>query len=161
MNGSQIYIGTPNGVVLCVDGVYEDRLDACFYTSYSRDPVRVESWVQLLFEMEYFFDQLHFPYSSTNNRSFKGDVKKEYWKGRKEKIVRDEELLMNHGDLGSFIIRVQHRQNSSWQGRITWVENNKTMMFRSVWEMIKLMESALDTHNPGEEPEFKISWNEE
>ena len=59
--------------------------------------------------------------------------------------MRDEELLSRHGDLGTFIIRVQHRQNSSWQGRITWMDKNKTVYFRSIWEMIKLVEGALDT----------------
>ena len=67
--------------------------------------------------------------------------------------MKDEELLTKHGELGSFIIRVQHRQNSSWQGRITWIEKNQTMYFRSAWEMMKLIESALDTVAPPEETE--------
>ena len=57
----------------------------------------------------------------------------------------DQELLGKHGDLGSFIVRVQHRQNSSMQGRVTWVEKNKTVFFRSAWEMIRLIDSALET----------------
>ena len=76
--------------------------------------------------------------------------------------MKDEELLMKHGDLGSFIIRVQHRQNSSWQGRITWIEKNQTVYFRSVWEMIKLIENAIDTscsadpeENKGPEPAWE------
>ena len=73
--------------------------------------------------------------------------------------MKDEELLMKHGDLGSFIIRVQHRQNSSWQGRITWVEKNQTMYFRSAWEMMKLMESALDTVSAPEDMEDEATWD--
>lgn len=49
--------------------------------------------------------------------------------------MSDEELLNKHGDLGTFIIRVQHRQNSSWQGRITWMDEDKTVYFRSMWEL--------------------------
>lgn len=59
--------------------------------------------------------------------------------------MNDDELLSKHGDLGTFILRVQHRQNSTWQGRITWVNENKTLQFRSVWELTKLIEEALDT----------------
>lgn len=59
--------------------------------------------------------------------------------------MSDDELLIKHGDLGTFILRVQHRQNSTWQGRITWVNENKTLQFRSVWELTKLIEEALDT----------------
>ncbi|MBQ1306809.1 MAG: hypothetical protein IIW22_01930 [Erysipelotrichaceae bacterium] len=52
--------------------------------------------------------------------------------------------MEQHGDLGTFIVRVQHRQNSSWQGRLTWVEENKTVYFRSVWELMKLVNDALE-----------------
>ena len=65
--------------------------------------------------------------------------------------MSDEELLSKHGDLGTFIIRVQHRQNSSWQGRITWMDKDKTLYFRSVWEMIKLIGSALETVSDGDD----------
>ena len=73
--------------------------------------------------------------------------------------MKDETLLSKHGDLGTFIIRVQHRQNSSWQGRITWVEKDQTINFRSVWEMIKLLESAVDTVSDQDEMEEEPSWD--
>ena len=73
--------------------------------------------------------------------------------------MSDENLLSKHGDLGTFIVRVQHRQNPSWQGRITWMEQNKTICFRSVWEMIKLIESAVDTVSvQEEETEEEADW---
>ena len=31
----------------------------------------------------------------------------------------------------TFIIRVQHRQNASWQGSVQWVEGGKEQHFRS------------------------------
>ena len=65
--------------------------------------------------------------------------------------MSDEQLLSKHGDIGTFIVRVQHRQNSSWQGRITWMEEDKTIQFRSVWEMVKLIESAVDTVSKDED----------
>lgn len=48
-----------------------------------------------------------------------------------------------HGDLGTFVIRVQQHQNSTFQGRITWVEEDKTTYFRSMWEMNKLIEEGI------------------
>ena len=65
-----------------------------------------------------------------------------------------------HGDLGTFIIRVQHRQNSSWQGRITWMDKNKTVYFRSIWEMIKLVAGALDTVSVQEDSQHEASWED-
>lgn len=72
--------------------------------------------------------------------------------------MSDEMLLTKHGEIGTFIVRVQHRQNSSWQGRITWMEEDKTVQFRSVWEMIKLIENAVDSVSKSEEDEEEESW---
>ena len=69
----------------------------------------------------------------------------------KNESRHEAELLSRHGELGSFHVRVQHRQNGTWQGKITWVEENRTVSFRSVWEMIKLMENALGPENDGNE----------
>ena len=72
--------------------------------------------------------------------------------------MSDEMLLTKHGEIGTFIVRVQHRQNSSWQGRITWMEEDKTIQFRSVWEMIKLIESAVNSISESEEGEPEENW---
>ncbi|NBK91633.1 hypothetical protein D5278_06495 [bacterium 1XD21-13] len=73
--------------------------------------------------------------------------------------MNEEELLKKHGELGSFVVRVQHKQNNSWQGRITWMEKNQTLHFRSAWELLKLIESAVETtKGPEEETEDEPSW---
>ena len=78
--------------------------------------------------------------------------------GERKKVMSDEMLLTKHGEIGTFIVRVQHRQNSSWQGRITWMEEDKTIQFRSVWEMIKLIESAVNSISESEEEEPEENW---
>ncbi|MBM6948044.1 hypothetical protein H6A20_05110 [Mordavella massiliensis] len=60
----------------------------------------------------------------------------------------DAELLKKHGDRGTFIVRVQHRQHSSWQGVVTWAEQQKTVPFRSALELLKLIDGALDADGP-------------
>ncbi|MBQ1682611.1 MAG: hypothetical protein II067_10440 [Agathobacter sp.] len=59
-------------------------------------------------------------------------------------MKKDEEILEEHGEQGTFIVRVQHRQHSSWQGRVTWVDENKTVYFRSELELMKLIDGALN-----------------
>ncbi|MCI8506232.1 MAG: hypothetical protein HFI67_08610 [Lachnospiraceae bacterium] len=71
--------------------------------------------------------------------------------------MNEEELLRRHGNLGTFIVRVQQRQNSSWQGRITWSDKNETVNFRSAWEMVRLIAEALDRTEQTEE----VGWPEE
>ena len=143
-NHSQWYIGAPNGVVLCVDRINDNMIEGSFYHSYSREAVPFTGTRQLTLRMEKLYDYLHFPFPGTNERSFFTPQAPSRLTKERIKVMTDDELLSKHGDIGTFIVRVQHRQNSTWQGRITWMEENKTVQFRSVWEMIKLIEGAVD-----------------
>ncbi len=44
----------------------------------------------------------------------------------------------------TFIVKIMNNQNSTWQGSITWVEEQKTQNFRSALEMIKMIDGVLD-----------------
>jgi len=43
-----------------------------------------------------------------------------------------------------FLVRVLFRQNASWQGEIHWIDQDKKKYFKSVLELIMLMQSAMD-----------------
>ncbi|MBE6017526.1 MAG: hypothetical protein E7233_07960 [Lachnospiraceae bacterium] len=73
--------------------------------------------------------------------------------------MSDKDILSKHGDEGTFIVRVQQRQNSSWQGRITWVDKDKTVYFRSVWEMMKLIDSALASNEEDDADKESVGWD--
>lgn len=141
---TQWYIGAPNGVVLCIHRMHGGEPGGELYHSYRADPVPFGSYDEMTRCMEELYDALRFPYPATNRRSFSPPREVRHIKER-NKLMSDEQLLSKHGDIGTFIVRVQHRQNSSWQGRLTWMEKDQTVNFRSVWEMIKLIESAMDT----------------
>ena len=161
MTKTQWYIGAPNGVVLCVDGLHGGEPSGRLYHSYRTDSQSFANAEQMILQMEELYDALNFPHPGTNERCF-APVKKttlHYTDG--DRIMKDESLLSKHGDLGTFIVRVQHRQNSSWQGRITWMEKDKSINFRSVWEMIKLIESAVNTvEDQSEELSEEQSWDD-
>lgn len=54
---------------------------------------------------------------------------------------QEEEFRIPGGT--NFLVRVLYRQNSSWQGTIQWLDESKTLSFRSMLEMIHLMEEAI------------------
>lgn len=147
-NGGK-YIGAPNGIVLCVDRRADGRTRGRMFHSYSRTPIPITSIEGMALSMEELFDRLGFPFPGENERSFVSDNKTTGSDDRRRreemvKVMNDEELLKEHGDMGTFIIRVQHRQHSSWQGMVTWVEEDKTVSFRSALELIKLIDGALE-----------------
>lgn len=100
-----------------------------------------ECWKQFSKSM-LFFDRLGYPFPGTESHYF---IKHE--KTQRIKMTRklsDEEMLKNNGEKGTFIIRVEQRQHSSWQGRVTWVEEGRTENFRSALELLKMIDGALD-----------------
>ena len=43
----------------------------------------------------------------------------------------------------TFIVEVLDHQKCTWQGQIYWVQGNKKILFRSVMEMLHLMDSVI------------------
>ncbi len=159
---TQNYLGIRNGVVVCVDQLDEhDNFRGKFFHAYDSEPVVFSDEMELLQKLDEFFNKLQFPFAATTPRSFtKTSHNSLRARTEEEKVMSDKEVLMHHGEYGTFIIRVQQRQNSSWQGRITWVDEDKTVYFRSVWEMMKLIDEALDTYRSPEELEEDPTWEE-
>lgn len=158
--GNEIYIGAPDGIVLCVDGLNSKGCCGRIYHAYSREAISFFSLGEMLFQMDYFFDSLDFPRRSNNIRYFTDVHNNSAPKEVFERVMTDQELLEYHGKQDTFIVRVQHRQNNTWQGRITWADKNKTLTFRSIWEMVHLMENAIyEDAKPEEIPQIE-SWEE-
>lgn len=57
-----------------------------------------------------------------------------------------------NGGKGTFVVHVRYRQNATWQGDVIWAEKNERQSFRSALELLKLIDSALDSKE-GEELE--------
>ena len=43
----------------------------------------------------------------------------------------------------TFVVEVIDHQKSTWQGQIFWVQGNRKISFRSVMEMLHLMNSVI------------------
>jgi len=55
-----------------------------------------------------------------------------------------EVLNKDKGTTTTFMVQIMFCQNSSVQGRISWVEAKRSIYFRSLLEMIILMTEALE-----------------
>ena len=56
---------------------------------------------------------------------------------------------------GTFIVKIINKQNSTWQGSITWVEEQITQNFRSALELIKMIDGALDSRENEQNAEVR------
>lgn len=43
---------------------------------------------------------------------------------------------------GTFLVQIHFRQKETWQGQVTWAEENKTVSFRSALELLRLLDEA-------------------
>ena len=62
---------------------------------------------------------------------------------------------------GSFMVRVLFRQDANYQGEISWVEGGKTRYFRSLLEMLLLMQSALNEGDSEDSTDEFRSWDQD
>ncbi len=163
MSRKEAYIGTPGGAVFCVDearggGIFRGRI----YHGYRGDGLEISSFEALVHALSGLFDELQYPRTSERERGFFARKEKRTG-GRpsgKERVMSDKELLTKHGDIGTFIIRVQQRQNSTWQGSVTWVDEDRTASFQTALELIKLLESGIEAGLPEEERSQDPSWQD-
>ena len=59
----------------------------------------------------------------------------------------------NHKE--TFIVKIMNRQNSTWQGNVTWVEEQESQNFRSALELIKMIDGALDSRENEQNAEVR------
>lgn len=96
-----------------------------------------ESMVQFLTEAENLFDSMNFPQSYEAKRRFTAFPSPEAGTEAGQEDAK--------GKRGTFLIRILFRQHSSWQGIVTWTEGRGEQAFRSVLELILLIDSALNS----------------
>jgi hypothetical protein len=61
--------------------------------------------------------------------------------GHREIVIEGEHVMDSNR---TFLIHVVGCQNATWQGSITWLEEKETRNFRSLLELIKLIDTTMD-----------------
>lgn len=57
--------------------------------------------------------------------------------------MNDNKPNGEQGSKETFVVQIQFQDNATWQGSITWARKGQEVRFRSMLEMIKLMDDAL------------------
>ena len=132
---SQIYDNVFRTSVICIDS-YKDRvLSGHINNEYYSEGVAFHSVMEFLLSMEYVLEEMNWAQSFSGRRVFQNGS---------ERIA--PELSSEHikeGKLATFSLRILFRQNASWQGTLYWHEKKQGESFRSVLELLTLMDSAL------------------
>lgn len=115
----------------CIKGV--------FTSSENLDEIEFCGAIPLILAMENVMDITNTPQRGEESRSFaQAGQRHEPFPELQKRLPHIKGPL-----LGTFQIHVLFRQNATWQGRMVWVEKNMEASFRSVLELLRLLDSAL------------------
>lgn len=121
--------------LVCVDRRQDGDFSGRLYNPYLESGQTFRGLMDFLMKMEELLDRMSLPQSFTAKRSFGPPIEQEK--------PLNPELERRHGGEATFAVRVLFRQNASWQGSVTWEETGQTESFRSVLELLLLMDSAV------------------
>lgn len=120
---------------VCIDRYEQRVLCGRLYHPCIKGCEPFRSAVEFLKRMEELLDGMRFPQSFLANRVFRSPAE---LAGE-----RLENAPLPKGGLATFDLKVLFRQNASWQGSVAWREGQSEESFRSVLELLLMMDSAV------------------
>ena len=122
-------------VMVYVDSVENHIPRGRFHLASSSEVQPYYGLTRLLIEINNHLDREKYPQAFTELRRFQ--------KPGKSTELASAPADLKSGAAATFSIRILFRQNASWQGSVTWLEGKQEEYFRSVLELMVLMDNAL------------------
>lgn len=120
--------------IVCIDGFDYGILRGRICRG-EQDAEAFESLMGFLMRMEQILNETGQPQAYTMTRAFTPEAR--------HHPCRAAEAATQRGLLATFELRILFRQHASWQGELVWLERDEKQSFRSVLEVITLLDSAL------------------
>lgn len=130
----RVYGNMYRTTLVCVDSGQRGAFSGRLYNPYWEEGAAFDGVMDFLEQMESLLDEMRLPQSYTAKRSFAPPGT-----GQRTQPMLERRL----GRQATFAVRVLFRQNASWQGSVTWMETGQEESFRSVLELLLLMNSVL------------------
>lgn len=136
----QVWAGEKRKITVCVDSYENGVLKGRFYNAY-REMECFESLMQFLTGVEAVLEEQRIPQSYTMLRKFTDHIH-----GGEGSVTSGR---IRKGMKATFELKVLFRQHTSWQGVLIWRDRKTEQSFRSVLELVLLMDSALRDQKEG------------
>ena len=145
MNDEKDRIYGKNLICLCIEDYENGDLNGTIWTPYEEEAISFKGFFEMVLIMDKLYDNWDFPQRTTSYRTFGKKNKMDDYHNpnsiRKRDPIRDVKVF--RGKMATFLVQVRYRQYSSWQGQVLWAEGKKKIHFRSVLELMKLIDSVV------------------
>lgn len=132
-----------NGVRICIEEKSPAILGMA-YSPLSKEPIHFTDIGQLLILLDALFDEVGYPQSFQDKRSFNKDSARDNrYSGRPSPKTDPVTVASYHGKLTSFTLIVDSRRDSSWQGMILSKDDEIIGSFDGDMDLMKLIFSNL------------------
>lgn len=126
--------GSDRTVTVCIDHYDEGQMQGRFFHSSANGGHTFRSAIQFLSQMERTLDAAEYPKAYTSRRVFTPLL---------SYSTETPSEDFPSGKLATFALRILFRHNAGWQGSVAWLEGRQEHSFRSVLELLLLLDSAL------------------
>ena len=131
---SKLWCPENNRIQVCVDA-YENGVPTGRFYHSTWEVQGFSSLTQLLVQIEAILDEQRLPQSYTTPRTFSAILE--------QREAGPSPAASPKGICATFVLKILFRQHASWQGSVVWKERQQEESFRSVLELIHLLDSAL------------------
>ena len=129
----KVWVDESRKILVCVDS-YADHNPAGGFYAPGNPPVAFSGLTQFLLKIDGLLDDNQLPQAYAPPKSFSLFLKQE---------GPDAPPPVPRGARATFELKILYRQHTSWQGVLVWREGRTQQSFRSVLELVTLMDSAL------------------
>ena len=122
---------------ICVDSYENSILAGRIFNLYVGADIPFRSTIEFINETEALMQELQYPQSFHECRTFNPKPEQH------SLPVAAVAGTVKRGLLATFSLTIMFRQNTTWQGTLFWMEKNKELHFRSVLELLMMIDNAI------------------
>ena len=120
---------------------YQNKnIQGILYNPFFKNELVFENMMQLVTMVERISDSIVFPQKAMSLRQFSDTAENDSSDSFDFETTAD---FSGHIPMATFELEILFRQNASWQGNIIYAEQNLSSSFRSLLELLTLMDSVL------------------
>ena len=132
---------------VCVDRAEDGRISGRVFSQRLTQPMAFSDVGSLLLQLEEVLDRQNFPQAFQRTRSFAKERAAVPAAPEPALGMSAGEVEAAHGEAATFLLYVLTRRNTTWQGKLDWLDGSPAQNFDSALELIKLTDRRLFPHD--------------